>query len=67
MINKMPTGDPVFSTNTYLSYYFGFVYALITPPSHYELKTLCIQCRTEQGKVVCPITPFYRWIASFEL
>lgn len=56
-----------FSTNTDLSYYFGFVYALITPPSKSELKNLYIQCRTEQGKVVCPRTPFYRWIASFEL
>ena len=61
---KMPTRDPVFSTNTDLSYYFGFVYALITPQS--ELKNLYIQCRTELGKVVCPRTPFYRWIASFE-
>jgi hypothetical protein len=63
----MPTGDPVFSTNTDLSYYKGFVYALITPPSESELKILYIQCRSEQGKIVCPRTPFYRWIASFEL
>jgi hypothetical protein len=33
MLNKLPVGDPVFSTNTDLSYYFGFVYALIIPPS----------------------------------
>ena len=32
MINILPKGDPVFSTNTDLSSYFGFVYALITPP-----------------------------------
>jgi hypothetical protein len=57
------------STNTDLSYYFGFVYALITPPSESELKNLYIQCRSEQGKIVCPRTPFFyfRWIASFEL
>lgn len=67
MLNKLPTGNPVFSTNKDLSYYFGFVYALITPPSISELKNLYIQSRTELGKVVCPRTPFYRWIASFEL
>ena len=67
MLNKLPIGDPVFSTNTDLSYYFGFVYALITPPSEAELKNLYIQCRNVQGKIVCPRTPFYRWIASFEL
>jgi hypothetical protein len=67
MLNKMPTGDPVFSNNTDLSYYFGFVYALITPPSENELQNLYIQCRTNEGKIICPREPFYRWIATFEL
>lgn len=67
MLNKMPTGDPVFSTNTNLSYYFGFVYALILPPSESELKNLYIQYRSDNGKVSCPRTPFYRWIPTFEL
>ena len=67
MINNLPTGDPVFNTNSYLSSYFGFVYALITPPSQSQLKIYIFNVETEQGKLVCPITPFYRWIASFEL
>jgi hypothetical protein len=67
MFNKMHTADLVFSTNTDLSYYFGFVLALFTTPSQSELKNLYIQCRTEQGNVVCPKTPIYRGIASFEL
>jgi hypothetical protein len=67
MLNKMPTGNPVFSTNTNLSYYFGFVYAHITPPPREKLKNLYIQFRTEEGKISCPRTPFYRWIPSFEL
>jgi hypothetical protein len=67
MLNKLPIADPVFSTNTDLDYYFGFVYALITPQSEPEFKNLYIQCRTDHGKIVCPRTPFYRWIASFEL
>ena len=67
MLNKMPTGDPVFSTNTNLNYYFGYVYALIIPPSESELKNLYIQFRSDNGIVSCPRTPFYRWIASFEL
>lgn len=67
MLNKLPIGNPVFSTNTDLSYYFGFVYALITPPSESELKNLYIQYRDNLGKNTCPREPFYRWIPSFEL
>jgi hypothetical protein len=67
MLNKLPIGDPVFSTNTDLSYYFGFVYALITPPSESELNILYIQYRDNLGKITCPRDPFYRWIPSFEL
>ena len=67
MLNNLPIGDPVFSTNTELSYYFGFVYALITPPSESELKNLYIQYREKLGKITCPREPFYRWIPSFEL
>jgi DNA polymerase type B, organellar and viral len=67
MLNKLPIGDPVFSTNTDLSYYFGFVYALMTPPSESELKNLYIQYRDNLGKITCPREPFYRWIPSFEL
>lgn len=67
MVNRMPTGNPVFSTNTNLDDYFGFVYAEITPPRRDELENLFIQYRDIKGKVVCPREPFYRWIASFEL
>jgi hypothetical protein len=58
MLNKLPIGEPVFSTNTVLSYYFGFVYALITPPSESELKNLYIQYREKLGKFICPREPF---------
>lgn len=45
MLNKMPIGNPVFSTNSNLEYYSGFVmvYADITPPTEDKLKNLYIQ------------------------
>lgn len=62
MKNKMPTGDPVFSTNTNLNDYFGIVYADITPPSEEDLPNLFIQNRDLDGHVTCPRTQFTRWI-----
>ena len=49
MLNKMPTGDPIFSTNTSLDYYFGFVFAKITPPYVQRLNNLFIQGKNEDG------------------
>jgi hypothetical protein len=60
MLNKMPVGNPVFSTNTDLDYYNGFVYANITPPTEDKLKNLYIQYRDDNGRVSCPRTPFIR-------
>ena len=67
MLNKMPIGNPVFSTNSNLDYYSGFVYAEITPPIEERLKNLYIQYRDEKGRVKCPRTSFIRWIDSIEL
>ena len=67
MLNKMPTGDPVFSNNKDLNYYFGFVFAKITPPSESVLKNLFIQERDMHGAVNCPRTNIIRWISSEEL
>jgi len=67
MLNKMPTGDPIFSTNTNLEYYFGYVFAKITPPSVYKLKNLFIQYIDDNGAVQCPRDTFYRWIKTDEL
>ena len=67
MLNKMPTGNPIFSTNTNLDYYYGFVFAKITPPSVDKLKNLFIQYRNENGTVNCPRDNFYRWILTDEL
>jgi hypothetical protein len=60
MLTKMPTGNPVFSTNTNLDQYFGFVYALIHPPTSDELRNLYIQFRDDKGKISCPRYSFYR-------
>lgn len=60
MLNKMPIGNPVFSTNSNLDYYSGFVYANISPPSEDKLKNLYIQYRDEKGRVSCPRSSFIR-------
>jgi hypothetical protein len=59
--DKMPVGNPVFSTKKDLNYYSGFVYANIIPPKTDILKNLFIQCRDEQSQgISCPRTPFIR-------
>jgi hypothetical protein len=60
MLNKMPIGNPVFSTNSNLDYYSGFVYAEIIPPTEERLKNLYIQYRGEKGRVRCPRSSFIR-------
>jgi hypothetical protein len=45
MLNKMPIGNPVFSTISNLEYYSAFVYANITTPKEDKLKNLYIQYR----------------------
>jgi hypothetical protein len=66
MLKRMPTGDPIFSTNNNLDNYFGFISAKIIPPSVMKLKNLFIQNREESGKVSCPRNTLYRWIFSEE-
>ncbi len=67
MLNKLPTGNPVFSTNKNLEDYFGFVYAKLTPPSKDILKNLYIQHKQDNGRILCPRYVFHRWIATSEL
>ena len=68
MKQSMPTGNPVFSTNTNLSYYkLGFVYALITPPDKETLPNLFIPHRHSNGTISCPRHPFYEYISTVEL
>lgn len=68
MMYSMPTGNPVFSNNTELSYYnLGFVFAKITPPSKDVLSNLFIQKRNEDGSVSCPRKPFYEYISTVDL
>ena len=68
MKNSMPTGNPVFSNNTYLNYYnLGIVFAKITPPSKDVLLNLFIQTRNPDGSVSCPRVPFYEYISTVDL
>lgn len=66
MLNKMPIGNPVFSTNSNLDY-SGFVYVKITPSKEEKLKNLYIQYKGEKGRIRCPRSSFIRWIDSIEL
>jgi hypothetical protein len=68
MLQKMPTGNPVFSNNKDINYYnLGLVFALITPPSKDRLPNLFIQTRNEDGSVSCPREAFYEYIATPDL
>jgi len=68
MKSPMPTGNPVFSTNTDLNYYtLGFVFAKITPPSSEVLPNLFLQSRSEDGSVSCPREEFYEFISTVDL
>ena len=59
MLNKMPIGNPVFSTNSNLDY-SGFVYVKITPSKEEKLKNLYIQYKGEKGRIRCPRSSFIR-------
>jgi hypothetical protein len=62
MLKDMPVGNPIFSTDSNLENYFGFVLVEIIPPSVNKI----IQHR-ENGSIVYPTTKFTRWIFSEEL
>jgi hypothetical protein len=66
MLNPMPIGNPIFTTQKDLSI-FGFVFGLVIPPSEDRLRVPVIQYRDEEGKVSTPRTPFYRWIFTEEI
>lgn len=60
MLQAMPTGNPVFSTNTDLNFYKkGFVFARVTPPSKDTLANLFIPRRNDDGSVTCDRKTFY--------
>lgn len=56
MLNDMPVGDPILSTDTNLNSYFGFCYAKIIPPK--DLDILVIPHKNDQGEVYYPNEPF---------
>lgn len=58
MLNEMPVGDPVLSTDTNLESYFGFCYANITPHPPKILDVLIMPHRNDDGEVSYPSKPF---------
>lgn len=71
MMEEMPVGNPIFTTERDLNKLFGFVFGSITPPSKDVLKVPYIQCREEDGTVTTPAfedkKSFDRWIYSEEI
>jgi|ERR1700742_1220462 len=67
MLKDMPVGNPVFTTTTNLSSFFGFAYGTITPPTTDKLRVAYIQYRNEDGSVTIPREKFKRWIFSEEM
>jgi hypothetical protein len=49
MLNPMPTGNPVYTTNTNLDEIFGFVEATVTAPSKDVLRVLTLPSKTPDG------------------
>ena len=67
MLNDMPLGDPVLSSETDLNKIFGFVFAEIYCPSENVLRVPFIQYRDPLGKMnECPRGKFKRLIFSEE-
>jgi len=60
MTFDMPGGNPIYSTDTNLANYFGFVYGEVIPPSEEELRVPLIQSRNPKGSVSLPRTSFHR-------
>jgi hypothetical protein len=67
MLEDMPVGNPIFTTETDLFKIFGFVYGEITAPMESELRVPIIQYRDEDGNVTCPRGKFKRLIFSEEI
>jgi len=68
MLNDMPIGNPIFSTDTDLNNYFGFVYGEITAPESDRLRVAYIQNRDDKSSDVnCPRGSFSRMIFSEEI
>jgi hypothetical protein len=59
MLNDMPIGNPIFTTENNLNNIFGFVYGKITPPNSDVLKNLTIE-HSVDGNIIFPTKPFFR-------
>lgn len=57
MLNDMPTGNPVLTSEKDLNKLFGFTYGLITPPSESELKVPLLRQKID-GETIYPRKPY---------
>lgn len=63
-VNKFPIGDPIYSTDTNLDNYFGFVYCKITAPDNLYIPILPYLLK---GKLICPTGTWYSMYFSEEV
>jgi len=57
MLQDMPTGNPILTSEKDLNKLFGFSYGLITPPSESELKVPLLRQRID-GETIYPRKPY---------
>lgn len=68
MLEDMPVGNPIYTTEKNLDNIFGFVYGKVIAPSAEELKIPFIQFKDPKtGIVSCPRGEFYRMIFTEEI
>ena len=66
MLNDMPVGNPILTTENDLDKLFGFTYGTIIPPNEDELRVAIIRNR-ENNEIVFPRRPFKRLIFTEEI
>jgi len=68
MLQEMPIGNPIFTTEKNIDNIFGFVYGKITAPSEEILRVPFIQYKDSYiGNVTCPRGEFSRMIFTEEM
>lgn len=64
MLNDMPTGAPIFTTNKNLNDLFGFIKAKVIAPSSSQLKRAILPVKTEEGSDLARGTFIGTWFSE---
>src|SRR5690349_21299235 len=66
MLQPMPIGQPIFTTEKNLDALFGFVLAKVESPQNQKIPTLPYRC-PETGRLICPTGIWHGWYFTEEL